>query len=354
MKYFLWISMIAGITIINCSSSDNLTPNDELTMSLPGLPAHDGSEGIVEADGLIGVQPRSPYQEFYLLDSVRVVLDDPYDTEGLFDAPRNLIIYALPNGNSIEWTMGKRKNETDNWHFNIQYVDAQISWLRDNTSERYTVAYLEAPQLSWPAWKQSHQNDGEMISEMLDSLRSMYPHARVMLNSHSGGGSLMNGFIESQEMIPSWVKRIGFIDSNYGYNSVIGAKIDSWLQSDSDNRLTVFAYNDSIALYEGKPFVSATGGTWFRSKMMIKDLNQEREFRLTTLHQEITEYRTTDNQVLILLKENPTREIYHTKQVELNGIIHSTLFGTEAESEGYEYFGAHCYDKYIHLETPLF
>jgi hypothetical protein len=250
--------------------------------------------------------------------------------------------------------MGKQKNEMDDWHFNIQYIDAQIKWLREHTHERYTVAYLEAPQLSWPAWKRSHLNFGEMITQVTDSLRSIYPQARVMLNSHSGGGSFINGFIESREMIPGWIKRIGFIDSNYGYNAEIGVKIDSWLNSDEDNHLTVFAYNDSIALYEGKPFVSARGGTWYRSKMMIQDLGQKRTLAKTNIHEGIIQYRSKDEQILVLLKQNPSRGIFHTEQVELNGFIHCALFGGELENVGYEYFGERSYNKYILEETPPF
>lgn len=354
MKHFLWVTIIAGIIIINCSGSKNHPSIHTPDVELPGIPGYLGNEAFAEADGLIGVQPKSDYQEFYILDSIRVVVDDPYDTEGIFDSPRHLILYALPNGNSIEWTMGKKKNESDDWHFNIQNIDAQIKWLRQNTPERYTVAYLEAPQLSWPAWKRSHPNNGEEIKQVIDSLRSHYPQARVILNSHSGGGSFINGFIKAQARIPDWIERIGFIDSNYGYDEEIGLKIETWLNSDPDNHLTVFAYNDSIALYEGKPFVSATGGTWYRSKLMIKDLGQKRMLAKTDIHNGIIQYRSDDEQVLILLKNNPSRGIFHTEQVELNGLIHSQLFGSAHENAGYEYFGERSYDQFILVDTPTF
>ncbi|NQV42823.1 MAG: hypothetical protein HQ506_10750 [Candidatus Marinimicrobia bacterium] len=354
MKHFLWTIITTGLVIFNCTSSKISPRNDDHEIHLPGLPAQVSNNEFVEADGLIGVEPKSPYIEFYLMDSIRVVLDDPYPPEGIFDSPRNLILYALPNGNSIEWSMGKQKNETDDWHFNIQYIDAQIKWLRQNTPQRYTVAYLEAPQLSWPAWKRSHTDHGEMIAHVVDSLRSVYPQARVILNSHSGGGSFINGFIESQDEIPAWVQRIGFIDSNYGYDEAIGVKLESWLQSDIKNVLTVFAYNDSIALYEGKPFVSATGGTWYRSKMMIKDLGQKHTLIKTDIHKRIIQYRSDDDQILVLLKENPSRGIFHTEQVELNGLIHSLLFGSADENVGYTYFGDRCYDQYIQSHSPAF
>ncbi len=323
-------------------------------MRLPGMPAQIGRDAPSEADGLISINPGSAYREFYLLDSVRVVMDDPAYSSVLTGSQHHLIIYALPNGNSIEWTMGKLKNDRDDWHYNIQYIDAQTKWLRKTTRDRYTLVYLEAPQLSWPAWKRSHSNYGELITQVTDSLRAMYPRAIIMLNSHSGGGSFINAFIETRAVIPDWVRRIGFIDSNYGYNSETGAKLITWLRSNQDKRLTVFAYNDSIALYEGKPFVSATGGTWYRSKMMLNDLGQALDFTMTDKHAGIIQYRSSNNQVLILLKQNPRREIFHTEQVELNGFIHSILFGTKVESIGYMYFGERCYDGHIQTETPIF
>ncbi len=349
-KFIPALTLVALTALFGCGGPEQLAEVEETRLYLPGMPAH-VEDGVAEADGLIGVQP-SQYQTTYFLDSIRIVIDDPYDDASPSDLQTNLILYALPNGNSIEWTMGKQKNETDDWHYNIQYIDAQTRWLRDHTPERYVVAYLEAPKLSWPAWKRSHPDHGEMITQLMDALRALYPRARIYLNSHSGGGSLINGFIETRESIPAWVSRIGFIDSNYGYNSEIGTKLNVWLNGDEDRRLGVFAYNDSVALYEGKPFVSATGGTWFRSKMMLFDLGQMREFFQRPLHDEITEYRSSGDQVLILLKENPAREIFHTEQVELNGFIHSVLFGTESEEQEYQYFGAHCYDEYITRETP--
>jgi len=130
--------------------------------------------------------------------------------------------------------------------------------------------------------------------------------------------------------------------------------LESWLDSDPAKHLSVFAYNDSVALYEGKPFVSATGGTWYRTGMMINDLGEGRKLVNTDLHKGIIQYRSTDEQILILRKQNPEREIFHTEQVELNGFIHSVLFGTGFESQGYEYFGEHAYEVYIKSDTVKF
>jgi hypothetical protein len=51
--------------------------------------------------------------------------------------------------------------------------------------------------------------------------------------------------------------------------------------------------------------------------------------------------------VKFFLKENPAKEILHTRQVELNGFIHALLTGTPRENQGYAYLGPRVYDDLI-------
>ena len=51
--------------------------------------------------------------------------------------------------------------------------------------------------------------------------------------------------------IPDYVKRISFLDSDYGYETVYGSKLVQWLNASDENYLSVIAYNDSVALYNG-------------------------------------------------------------------------------------------------------
>jgi hypothetical protein len=52
--------------------------------------------------------------------------------ENVFDSekPTKLILYALPNGNTIEQTMGTPIEPGEDWHFDIQHIAAQMRWLR--------------------------------------------------------------------------------------------------------------------------------------------------------------------------------------------------------------------------------
>ena len=215
-------------------------------------------------------------------------------------------------------------------------------------SHNLVVAYLVNDLKSWPVWKRQTENYGQKIIKIIDSLKTIFKEYNpvVTLSGHSGGGSFINAFIEINENIPDWINRITFLDSNYGYNEEIGRKLTKWLQQSEKNTVVSLAYNDSIALYKGKPVVSATGGTWYRSKMMLKYLSNSFDLNMKVT-EDLIIYESKNKQVLIILKKNPHREIFHTEQVELNGFIHCILFSTKWENDGYEYFSERAYQKFI-------
>ena len=74
--------------------------------------------------------------------------------------PLTLVFYALPNGNSIEWTMGKRMSTGDDWHFDIQHIAAQTRFIQSlQPQKEIIIIYLANELKSWPAWKKQ-QPDG--------------------------------------------------------------------------------------------------------------------------------------------------------------------------------------------------
>ena len=106
------------------------------------------------------------------------------------------------------------------------------------------------------------------------------------------------------------------------------------------------AYNDSVVVYNGKPIVSPTGGTWYRSKRMKDYL--AKSFPITEENQDsLFWYTSPERRIEIVLKTNPNNKIYHTVQVERNGFIHSILSGTAFEQKEYLYFGNKAYSKFI-------
>ena len=127
---------------------------------------------------------------------VRVVINRP---EALSSKPVLLVVYALPNGNTIEQTIGKALGPGDDWHFDIQHIGAQTRFLREKITDRtLVVAYLENDLKSWPAWRRKNGDAG--IPAILDAVTDRFPgsRTRIVLNGHSGGGSLIFGYLRSR------------------------------------------------------------------------------------------------------------------------------------------------------------
>jgi hypothetical protein len=265
-----------------------------------------------------------------------------------------VIFYALPNGNSTAWTMGKRMRPGDDWHFDIQHISAQTAFIRkQDRKKNYVVIYLANDLKSWPAWKQRHPDFRILIPKMVDSLSTLFQTKKwsVHLNGHSGGGSFIFGYLAGVTSIPGEVTRISFLDSNYGYGPEYASLLMNWL-GEKERFLSVFAYNDSIALLNGKPVVSATGGTWYKSQQMLQAFQVLFPFKKWETDSLVT-WRSTSRQVSFFLKKNTDRGIYHTQQVELNGFIHSVFAGTRYEEKGYRYYGRRAYEEYIQLSGGI-
>jgi len=262
-----------------------------------------------------------------------------------------LVLFALPNGNSIEWTKGKKMKPGDDWHFDIQHIAAQTRFVRTlDKKNNYIVVYLMANQKSWPTWKRTTENSKPKIKNLVDSLSGLFKeyHPKIILNGHSGGGSLIFGYLDAVENIPDNIERIAFLDSDYGYDdSLHTKKFTDWLQRDKKNNLFVLAYNDSVVIYNGKPLVSPTGGTWYRSRLMQRKLAETFSFK-TVADTAFIDHQALNGRIRIILKENPNGLIYHTVQVEKNGFIFSLLSYTKFDRRKYfTYFGDRAYEKYI-------
>lgn len=262
-----------------------------------------------------------------------------------------LIFFALPNGNSIEWTMGKTMAPGDDWHYDIQHIAAQTRFIREVMKDRQVVvAYMANELKSWPAWKRQQADGPREIKRMVDSIAGIFRpfHTELVLNSHSGGGSFLFGYLDAVSAIPREISRIAFIDSDYGYeDSLHTQKLRHWLSASRRHHLNVLAYNDSVVIYNGKPLVSPTGGTWYRTQLMQQKLAAS--FRFTkSADSSFINYSALSNKINIHLKTNQQRKIYHTEQVARNGFIHTILSGTRYEKKaGYQYWGERMYGEFI-------
>jgi hypothetical protein len=312
------------------------------------------------ADSATGNLPgftSSPYygeqvNTFYFDNEIRVHINAPSADSFKMNKAVGLALFALPNGNTIEQTIGKILTAGDDWHYDIQHIGAQTRFLRQKITD-YTlvVAYLETKQKSWPLWKSQHPDHTQIVASLVEYIKSLFRdyHLFLILTGHSGGGRFIFSFMDAFPSIPQEVKRICFLDSNYGYENSSGNQMIEWLKASDDHCLSVLAYNDSIALYNGKPVVSATGGTWYRSRIMEQYFSHYFDF-ITKENNEFITHSGMNGRIQILLKKNPQKEILHTVQVERNGFIHTMLTGTALESRDYEYYGERVYTNLIQPE----
>jgi hypothetical protein len=289
--------------------------------------------------------PGSRYDVMQLDGGVRVVIDRPAAASA---KPILLVFYAVPNGNTIEQTIGKSIKPGDDWHFDIQHIGAQVAFLREKIHDRQlVVAYLENSLKSWPSWRKTRGD--APISAIVDAVRKRHggPHPRIVLSGHSGGGSFIFGYLNDVKTIPDQIERIAFLDANYAYQTDRHQeKLTAWLKASDAHYLVVLAYNDAVALLDGKPFVSASGGTWGRSHQMLDDLKSSMPFTNETSGG-LERSRALAGRVRFLLRDNPERKVLHTVQVEKNGFIESLLSGTKVDGVGYTYFGDRAYNRFI-------
>jgi pimeloyl-ACP methyl ester carboxylesterase len=311
---------------------------------------------LLSDEGMV-TQPRYASGEsqtnFVMEPDVKVCVNSPPAADFAADKPVRLIFYALPNGNTTAQTLGHKMRPGNDWHFDIQHIAAQTRFLRALITNRTVVLIcLEAGSKSWPAWRKAHGDKD--IPGIIESVEKQFATHRleVVLAGHSGGGSFIFGYLNSVEKIPDNIERIAFLDSNYAYDESRGhaEKLAAWLGASESHWLTVLAYNDAAALLDGKPFVSAEGGTWGRSHAMLKDLGAKFEFASRTNSDGLELYSALGGRAQFFLRQNPDRKILHTVQVERNGFIHAMVAGTSDEGRSYEYFGPRAYTQWILAE----
>ena len=244
----------------------------------------------------------------------------------LKNARRSLIVYATPNGNTLEETLGCLKSEQKSWRFDIQHVAAQIRWLRNHDPKTdYIVAVVQAPQLSWPEFRRTNADANRWIAGLVESIKEDVSATEVVLSCHSGGGSFLWGWMNAYEELPTYVNRMVFLDANYSFSTEDGhdRKLMQWLERSKDNGLVVVAYDDREIALDGKKVVGADGGTYRATQRMLRSLARKIQFS----ESQDGNFRTwvgLDGRVQLLVHQNPANKILHTALVgEMNGLARS-------------------------------
>jgi hypothetical protein len=299
--------------------------------------------------------------EAWIEPGVRVVINAPRS----FDParPTRLIIYATPNGNSIEQTLGSALTATGidggktDWHFDVQHIAAQVRRLREVSlpGENIVLAVIEAEGLSWPAWRRTHPDSSAIIRCVVDTLREQIPGpapARVLLTGHSGGGSFLFGFLNADKNIPDWVERIAFLDANYSYSDAEGHgdKLLAWLKQDASHRLTVIAYDDRQITLDGKKVVGPDGGTFRATQRMVARFAIDTPLTESRMGTEAFVTRTgLDGRLRLYVHPNPANKILHTVLVgEMNGLLEAVASANSPSTSSWGTFGGpRAYAKWV-------
>jgi len=264
--------------------------------------------------------------------------------------PVRLVVFALPNGNTIPQTIGCKMSEGLDWHFDIQHIGAQTRLIRTKlTAANLVVAYVQAQERSWPTWRKNHENSGAAIVRLLETLRSDFPNQprTIELTAHSGGGSMIFGLIEHVDEIPDWITRIAWLDANYNFTAEKhAAKLTDWLKRNPAHVLAAIGYDDRNVTLNGKPIVSPTGGTYRRTEEMATTSQQSFELKTETTDA-YRRYHDSAGRIEFILLNNPDNKILHTVMVERNGFIHVVTLGTPLANKVADFWADRAYTEFV-------
>jgi len=289
-------------------------------------------------------------REIRMDTGVRMIVDAPEVMHA--DRPTLVVFYATPNGNTIEQTLGCAITPDLDWHFDIQHIAAQTRRLRQiDTRDNIVLVCMEAQGLSWPSWRRTHADSSSIIRKIVEQTIKEMPGSSVnaVIAGHSGGGSMIFGFLNAGDEIPSYVKRIAFLDADYAYSDKEkhGEKLLGWLRASSENHLVVIAYDDRDIELNGKRVLGPTGGTFRATYRMIERFENDTALARSSSG-DIDRYDGMNGQIRFFIHRNPHNKILHTALVgEMNGYLEALTAGTSCESKWGEFGGNRAYTKYV-------
>jgi hypothetical protein len=309
------------------------------------------------ADLLPGFEPAARFDEqtrwSTLASGVRVHVSAP---QSLDSERRVLVLYATPNGSTIEQTLGCRKSEALDWRYDIQHVAAQLRLVREfDPRADYVLAVVQAPKLSWPAFRRDESEAGQIILDLVQSLAADVKATSVVLSCHSGGGSFLFGTINAHQAIPDTFERIVLLDANYSYSDDDrhGDKLLAWLARKECHRLVVIAYDDREVVLNGRKAIGPEGGTFRATARMTARIGRDRELTESQVGPWL-HTRDKAGQVRCFVHTNAENKILHTALVgDMNGLVHALTLGTEQEEKWGRFGGPRAYDKWIQAEPSM-
>ena len=266
--------------------------------------------------------------------------------------PTTVIFYATPNGNTIAQTLGCSMVSGLDWHYDIQHIAAQTRRLREvSPNENIVLVCVEAEGKSWPGWRTKHPDNAALIHAMVEDNIKGLPgkEVDVVLTGHSGGGSMIFGFINSADAIPAWVNRIAFLDANYGFSDTDehGDKLIAWLNGSPERSLIVIAYDDRNITLDGKLVNGPSAGTYRATDRMRTRFGSDIKLGHTESG-DIDRYIGLDGRVTFIVHRNPANKILHTALVgDMNGFLEAMTLNTPIHSKWGAFGSPRAYAKWI-------
>lgn len=290
-----------------------------------------GSAGVPNADaGAPAPLPDSypaPFAdervaERWVMPDVRAVANIP--GRAGTSRPTRLVVYATPNGSTIEQTLGFARS--GDWRSDIQHVLAKVRRQRcERPDDAIGLVCIEPEGLSWPAWRKKHAEAAPGLAvQILNGVRGLCgaPQAEVVLTGHSGGGAFTWAVLDSGDAVPPGIGHFAWLDSNYSYSdeSRHGDKLLAWLRGGVDRRVTILAYDDRRITLNGKAVIGPDGGTYRATARMLDRFAREVELSAGRSGPFATR-SGMGGRLRSWVHDNPDNRILHTALVgEMNGL----------------------------------
>jgi hypothetical protein len=264
---------------------------------------------------------------------VRVLLNAPGELRA--GAPLRVVLYAAPDGTTLEQTLGCRPAEGLDGRFDSQHVAAQVRRLREVApDEDLVLACAAAEGLGWPAWR-ARAGDGAsraVVERVLAALPGGAA-ARVSLAAHGEGGSFVLGFVEDHRVIPGSVDRIALLAADGCYSdSAHGTQLLAWLRNSSAHHLLVLGSDD--------------GGTG----RMVEFLGRGFELQVRE-SDDLAETSGLDGRISVIQPRVREAGLPHAALVaERNGLLHALTLGTGAAGTWGRFGGPRGWEAWIQPE----
>jgi hypothetical protein len=273
------------------------------------------------------------------------------------DNPTEVVVYATPNGNTLEQTLGRTRGGADSFRYDVQHVLAQLRLYRSLMPDHNVVlVVLEAPDLSWPSWQSKHTDAPKRAAALILGAAPFAQDASIVVASHSGGGALLFALIDRPGPLDRRLEKFVFLDSNYFFEVQMGHadKLAAWIKKEATRRLIVIAYDDRKITLHGKAVVSAKGGSYRATHRMI-DAFRNRGFALRedTLGP-YARYRSREGRLDFRIHLNATNKILHSALVsDENGLVFALAQGRGEKVEMQAHFqGPRLFEAFIDEAAP--